>query len=324
MKKIKTFNVVLCGPGDVAKEIGIAREVIIEWNQRNWEGLNCGLKDKHWETDVAPSMEARGQAIIDRDMIDSADLVVAIFWKRLGTPTGLHDSGTVEEITRAQARDIPVMLYFSDIEDTKPIQDPDQWDMLQAFRAKALVSGLPRTFRSRDDFRKRFGDHLHQKVLELLAQKPKLKAKKPKPTIQQTVTGTANVQMAGDGNTVNIGSIKVARDQRGKSAKDLPGTIGADVDMRTYAKYLVDKYIDCRQKGEKRIQQYKRPFAPGSAHGILGEGFGVTNSVYHIPQSRFHDWVESAQVKIRRTVFAKTLQHEFFHSWEEHLRQRGK
>lgn len=204
MKKIKTFNVVLCGPGDVAKEIGIAREVIAEWNQRNWEGLNCGLKDKHWDTDVAPSMDERGQAIINRDMIDSADLIVAIFWRRLGTPTGMHDSGTVEEVNRAMARGIPVMLYFSDIEDTRPIQDSDQWDMLQAFRAKALVSGLPRTFRSRDDFRKRLGDHLHMKILELLAQKPKPKSKKKKPSIQQTATGNANVQLAGDGNTVNV------------------------------------------------------------------------------------------------------------------------
>lgn len=320
MKKIKTFNVVLCGPGDVAKEIAIARKVIEEWNQRNWEGLNCGLKDKHWDTDVAPSMDTRGQAIINRDMIDSADLIVAIFWRRIGTPTGLHDSGTVEEITRAQARDIPVMLYFSDIEDTRPIQDSDQWDMLQAFRARALVSGLPRTFRSRDDFRKRLGDHLHMKIVELLAQKPKSKSKKPKPSIQQTATGTANVQLAGDGNTVNV---KVPRDSRGKSARDLPGTIGAEPNMRTYAKYLVDKYIECRIEGEKRIQQYDRPFAPGSAHGILGKGFGVTNSVFQIAQSRFEEWVASAQNKIRRTVFAKNIGHDIFHSWEEHLRQRG-
>lgn len=53
------------------------------------------------------------------------------------------------------------------------------------------------------------------------------------------------------------------------------------------------------------------------------KGFGVTNSVYQIAQSRFHEWVESAQSKIRRTIFAKNLGHDFIHSWEEHLRQRG-
>jgi hypothetical protein len=216
------------------------------------------------------------------------------------------------------------MLYFSKIEDTRPVQDPDQWDMLQAFEAKARSSGLPWTFSSRSDFRKRFADHLQKMVPQLIAQVAKPKARKPKPTvISLTATGTGNVQLGGDGNILHIGSIKVPRDRRGKSPNDLPGTIGADPNMRTYAGYLVGKYIECRQKGEKRVQQYDRPFSAGSAHSILGKGFGVTNSVYQIAQSRFHEWVESAQSKIRRTIFAKNLGHDFIHSWEEHLRQRG-
>lgn len=126
------------------------------------------------------------------------------------------------------------------------------------------------------------------------------------------------------GGTVNIGSIKVPRDRRGKSGNDLPGTIGADADMRTYANYLVGKYIDCRKKGEKWVRQKGGRFNAGAAHSILGEGFGVTNSVLQISQQRFHEWVAAAQAKIRRTVFAKNLSHEFFHSWEEHLKQRGR
>lgn len=183
-----------------------------------------------------------------------------------------------------------------------------------------MQTGLPWTFRSRDEFRKCFADHLDKKVRDILAKKSTKKGAKKRPSISLKQSGSGNVQMAGDGNTVNV---KVPRDSRGKSARDLPGTIGADPDMRTYAKYLVDKYIECRLKGEKRIQQYSRPFNPKSAHGILGQGFGVTNSVYQIPQSKFQDWVAAAQVKIRRTIFAKRLPHDIFHSWEEHLRQRG-
>jgi hypothetical protein len=123
---------------------------------------------------------------------------------------------------------------------------------------------------------------------------------------------------------VHIKNLKVQRNQAGKSSRELPGTIGADVDMRTYATYLVGKYIKCRQDGEKWIKQYRRPFNPASAHGILGEGYGVTNSVLQIPQTLFFRWMESAQNKIRRTIFAKNLGHEFFHSWEEHLRRRGR
>lgn len=321
MKKSDTLNVVLCGPGDVAKEIGIAREVISDWNQRNWEVTNCGLKAHHWDTDAVPSMEARGQEAINRQIIDKADLLVAIFWRRLGTPTGMHESGTAEEVDRAMARGAEVMLYFSDIEALAKF-DEGQWGRLQAYRSKAENTGLVCRFRSREEFRNKFGDHLHKKVHELLARMPEAKANrtKAKPSVSQTATGTANVQMVGDQNTVNV---KVPRDSRGKSARDLPGTIGADPDMRTYANHLVDNYIKCRLEGEKWVQQYSRPFSPASAHGILGKGFGVTNSVYQIPQPKFLQWVASAQAKIRGTVFAKNLGHDIFHSWEEHLRQRG-
>lgn len=320
MKRPRILHLTICGPGDVAKEIAIAKEVVDEWNARNFDHLNSGIQARHWVSDAAPSMRARGQEVINWELIDTADLVVAIFWQRLGSPTGLHDSGTAEEVNRAQARGIEVMVYFSDIEDIRANPDPDQRDMLCAYRAKAMQTGLPWTFRSRDEFRKRFADHLAKKVQAILAKKPTRTPKASKSTVKQTAIGTGNVQMAGNGNTVNV---KVPRDTKGKSARDLPGTIGADPDMRTYAKYLVDKYIECRLEGEKRIQQYSRPFNPKSAHGILGQGFGVTNSVYQIPQGRFHDWVASAQAKIRRTIFAKRLPHDHFHLWEDHLRQRG-
>lgn len=319
MKTTRTINVVLCGPSDVANEIELAKEAINEWNQSNFDSQNCGIRAVHWDSDAVPSMRARGQEVINWELIDKADLVVAIFWQRLGTPTGMHDSGTAEEVNRAQARGIEVMLYFSDIENVRADADPDQRDMLLAYRAKALQSGLPWTFKSRSEFRDRFAIHLNKKIQEILARNPEKKPAKKRSSITQNLSGTGNVQIAGDKNTVNV---KVPRDSRGKSARDLPGTIGADPDMRTYAQHLVDKYIKCRLEGEKRIQQYRRPFSPASAHGILGEGFGVTNSVYQIAQGHFFDWVAAAQAKIRRTVFAKRLPHDIFHTWEEHLRQR--
>jgi hypothetical protein len=101
-----------------------------------------------------------------------------------------------------------------------------------------------------------------------------------------------------------------------------PGLIEAEVDMRTYANYLVGRYIDWRKKGQDIDG---RRFSPGSAHGILGEGFGSPTSVLLIPQSRFFDWVSSAQAKIDRTAFGrinKVRKGRNFHSWEEHLAER--
>lgn len=204
MKTTQTINVALCGPGDVAKEIELAKKVIEDWNQSNFDVLNCGVRAVHWDSDAVPSMRARGQEVINWELIDKSDLVVAIFWQRLGTPTGMHDSGTAEEVDRAKSRGIEVMLYFSDIENVRADADPDQRDMLRAYRAKAMQSGLPWTFQSRSEFKKRFADHLNKKVHEILARTPKKKTAKKRPSIIQKQSGTGNVQLAGDGNTLNL------------------------------------------------------------------------------------------------------------------------
>lgn len=125
----------------------------------------------------------------------------------------------------------------------------------------------------------------------------------------------------------NVGTLNFRVSGRESKAPALiPGTIGADPDMRTYANYLVGRYIDWRKKSDEQLRRLGRPprraFSPGSAHGILGEGFGVTNSVLQISEDRFFPWVASAQAKIDRTVWGKKNPHRNYHTWEEHLRER--
>lgn len=125
----------------------------------------------------------------------------------------------------------------------------------------------------------------------------------------------------------SVGTLNFKVSGRGsKAAPSIPGTIGADPDMRTYATYLVGRYIDWRKKSDSQLRRLgkppKRPFGSGSAHGILGEGFGVTNSVLQVAENRFFEWVASTQAKIDRTVWGRTNRHRNYHTWEEHLKQR--
>ena len=204
MDKVRVLKIVFCGPGDVARELSIAADVVDEWNKNHFESLNCGLKLLNWKSDAAPSMAERGQAVINRELIDSADLIVAVFWRRFGTPTGMHDSGTAEEVIRAMSRDKPMMLYFSDIEAPMVEDDPEQVAKLRDFREKAMASGLPWSFRSRKQFRESFKQHLKTRVTELLAMPEKSSPKPRSRTIKQSAQGSGNVQVAGDGNTVNV------------------------------------------------------------------------------------------------------------------------
>ena len=67
----------------------------------------------NWRTHAHPEAGQRAQALINRQFADRADVVLAIFWRRFGNPTGKAASGTVEEIERAQRRRKKVMVYFS-------------------------------------------------------------------------------------------------------------------------------------------------------------------------------------------------------------------
>ncbi len=124
------------------------------------------------------------------------------------------------------------------------------------------------------------------------------------------------------GQTVNVGTVNMRRERATSSRRSVtPGLVEANPDMRTYAQYLVKRYIDWRIKSQAID---RRRFSPASAHGILAEGFGSPTSVLLIPEDRFHQWVFAAQRKIDRTTFGRIngRRARNYHSWEEHFAER--
>ena len=123
------------------------------------------------------------------------------------------------------------------------------------------------------------------------------------------------------GERVYVEKLTIKQMRKGSvKAPPIPGTIGANADMRTYATYLVKTYIKWRKYGIKYGKD-KRSFNAGSSHGILCEGYG-TDSALLIDQRRFSAWISQAQFKIDNTVGGKMNPHRNYHTWEEHLAQR--
>ena len=199
----RVLKVALCGPTDVSEELEIAKKVIDEWNYINWEAMGCGLMTRYWKTNSSPDIGERAQRVIDKQLIDDSDIVVAIFWRRLGTPTGLADSGTVEEIDRAIHHDIRTMVYFSNLEVPARAIDPEQDRGLEKFRNRIFGMGLAVSFASRRqfeaDFRRQLGIAVHQILAKVDKEMPK-RAKRERMRITQS--GNHNLQFIGDGHTI--------------------------------------------------------------------------------------------------------------------------
>lgn len=96
----KVFNVMIASPGDVASERAIIRDVIYEWNAVHSLTRNIVLLPIGWESHSSPEMGASAQTIINNQVLDKCDLLIGVFWTRIGTATSEYSSGTVEEIEK--------------------------------------------------------------------------------------------------------------------------------------------------------------------------------------------------------------------------------
>jgi hypothetical protein len=109
----RVFRILIASPSDVEEERDAVVSVIQAWNDLHSRTRALVLLPLRWETHTAPEYGTRPQEVINRTIVDDCDLVVGIFWTRLGSPSGEADSGTIEEIERASRASKPVMLYFS-------------------------------------------------------------------------------------------------------------------------------------------------------------------------------------------------------------------
>ena len=112
MYSATVIEVAIASPGDVSKERRLAREVIHEWNHIHSKHRKIVLSAVGWETHSSPKMGERAQEVINKQVLRGADLLVGIFWTRLGTPTGESASGTVEDINEHVNANRPAMIYF--------------------------------------------------------------------------------------------------------------------------------------------------------------------------------------------------------------------
>jgi len=140
------FRVLIASPSDTTQSRASVLEAIVEWNDLNAEGYQAILLPIMWEMSATPSVGRSPQAILNDQIVDDADVVVAIFWTRLGTPTDSEPSGSVEEIRRKADQAAPVLLYFSSQPADMHTVDPVQLQALQEFRSSMEDIALVGTF----------------------------------------------------------------------------------------------------------------------------------------------------------------------------------
>ncbi|MCF9016924.1 DUF4062 domain-containing protein [Pseudomonas syringae] len=162
----ETFNVMIASPGDVASERAIVRDVIYEWNAVNSNVRKIVLLPIGWESHSSPEMGASPQTIINQQILGKCDLLIGVFWTRIGTPTDEYASGTVEELEKHIQSGKPAMLYFSSQPVAMDSVDLEQAAAVKKFKTDCQSRGLYEGYDSLSDFRANLYRHLQLKVNE--------------------------------------------------------------------------------------------------------------------------------------------------------------
>jgi len=154
----------LASPNDVYEERKIAYDIIIDWNNIHAKTRKIVLLPLSWENNSVPSMGNRAQGIINDQILRDADILVGIFWTRIGTPTGKAISGTVEEIEEHIESSKSTMLYFSNKPVIPDSIDSEQYKAVSNLKKEYQKKGLTTDFDSLDDFKSKFQRHLSMKL----------------------------------------------------------------------------------------------------------------------------------------------------------------
>ncbi|MBL8864794.1 MAG: DUF4062 domain-containing protein [Planctomycetia bacterium] len=166
------YNVFIASPGDVPKEREAVRKMLVEWNYIHSRDRKQVLMPVGWETHSTPQMGNHPQDIINKHLLKDCDLLVAVFWTRIGSPTEKAISGSVEEIEEHIKSGKPAMLYFSSAPAVLDSVDRKQYDALKKFRESCQSRGLYASYDSLEDFREKFNRQLAQEVIRAFPTSP--------------------------------------------------------------------------------------------------------------------------------------------------------
>jgi hypothetical protein len=189
-------NIVIASPSDVQQVREAVPGVFDRWNENNHDAF---LHPKMWEIVAVPELGDHPQHLITPRLLKDSDMLLAIFWCKLGTPTPTAPSGTVEEIRefilkKGAGR---VMVYFW----TQPVPiniDAAELMRLQEFKSEMRVKGVYFDFHTVQEFERDLYYHLDKQVTELLRgnlpepepdipKKEERKETNPDPRMQQPV-----------------------------------------------------------------------------------------------------------------------------------------
>jgi hypothetical protein len=255
-----SYDILIASPSDTAAERDVISECIRDWNSVHaHDGIHC--RDVRWELDSVPAFGERSQAIVNKQLVDQADILIGVFKARFGTATGVSQSGTIEEIECCHKAGKPVMLYFS----TGAIprdHDPEQLQLVKNYQRQIVGRSIYAEFSDLEDLRRKVNRHLGATMARIGRETEPSGAPTDKNDLARVFIRSRRGQQSGDVKTVQVSAVIENVSQRRKIT-DYVCTISVPSACLTHSSGLIWGEV---RKGEQANRRFFRRSStePGS------------------------------------------------------------
>ena len=173
---MKELQILISAPSDVKKEIDIAIKIIENFNVTTGRVNNITLIPIHWQRDSFHEEDESAQKLLNQQIYDDSDIVLAIYKTKFTSQSGLWDSGT-EEIERILEDKKPIFLYFSTMPFDFSKVDIEQHQKIRKFKNDYQSRRIYHIYDSLEKFEREFSNHLNTYFLNEVINKKSLSFK---------------------------------------------------------------------------------------------------------------------------------------------------
>lgn len=138
------LTLLIASPSDVDTERKLIEKECQNWYRKKGKDLNVTVLPVRWERDMAITSDDTAQNLVNEQLLNESDIVVAVFWTRFGSPTDHFESGTLEEIEISISKKRPVMVYFLGKKVDPGSISPEQLKKVQEFKVRYRDQGVYR------------------------------------------------------------------------------------------------------------------------------------------------------------------------------------
>lgn len=160
MFQANCYNVMIVSPSDISEEREIAKDVLYRWNELNSRFHNIVFSVLGYDINAHADSGSHPQESLNHQLLEQADLIIAIFWTKLGTPTTEYSSGSVEEISKHIQQGKKAHIYFSNKTIDPRNVDAEQYKNLQNYKNGIRGKAFYKEFSTEEEFRKILEDDI--------------------------------------------------------------------------------------------------------------------------------------------------------------------